>query len=66
VSDDWRSRPRGTKRRSTISILQAAKSAGCHSVTFPDGTIVTIAPDQAPATDVQAAGNPWDADLAAE
>jgi hypothetical protein len=43
-----RSRPRG---RSTASVIKAAKLAGAASVTFPDGTVVTLAPDQAPVAD---------------
>jgi hypothetical protein len=43
-----KSRPRG---RSTASIIRAAKAAGAASVTFPDGTVVTIASAAAPTID---------------
>lgn len=33
-------------RRSTVSILKAAKAAGCASVEFSDGTVVKIKPDE--------------------
>jgi hypothetical protein len=56
VSDERRSRPRGEKRRSASSILRAAKSVGCHSVKFPDGTVVTIAPA---GEETQAAADEW-------
>ena len=34
-----------------MTLIKAAKAAGAASVTFPDGTIVTIAPTALPASD---------------
>jgi hypothetical protein len=36
------------RRRSTISVLKAAKAAGCASVEFSDGTVVKITADDVP------------------
>jgi hypothetical protein len=36
------------RRPNTVTIIKAAKAAGAASVTFPDGTFVTLAPAQAP------------------
>jgi hypothetical protein len=36
---------RRPRRRSTISILRAAKAAGCASVEFSDGTVVKVQAD---------------------
>jgi hypothetical protein len=36
------------RRRSTVSVLKAAKAAGCASVEFSDGTVVRIKADDAP------------------
>ena len=41
--------PTRTNRRSALSIIKAAKATGCAAVEFPDGTIVRITPDTAPA-----------------
>lgn len=46
------SKPAGRPRpRNTATIIKAAKAAGCASVTFPDGTIVSITPASAPTVD---------------
>jgi hypothetical protein len=47
------------RRPNTATIIKAAKDAGATSVTFPDGTVVSLTPTALPT----AAGNPWDADL---
>ena len=53
-------KPAGRPRsRSTATIIKAAKEAGATSVTFPDGTIVSLTPASSPTT----VANPWDADL---
>jgi hypothetical protein len=36
------------RRRSTVSVLRAAKAAGCASVEFSDGTVVKIIADEVP------------------
>jgi hypothetical protein len=36
--------------RNTITIIKAAKEAGAASVTFPDGTVITMARDDGPKT----------------
>jgi hypothetical protein len=36
------------RRRSTVSVLKAAKAAGCASVEFSDGTVVKITADEVP------------------
>jgi hypothetical protein len=45
---------KGRRRRSTVSILKAAKAAGCASVEFSDGTVIKIKADE---TSIDGAAN---------
>ena len=49
------------RSRNTATIIKAAKDAGATSVTFPDGTVVSLVP-LAPSAE---SANPWDAEMSA-
>jgi hypothetical protein len=54
------------RRPNTATIIKAAKNAGASHVTFPDGTVVSLAPPSKSGNETEAiSGNPWDAEIAA-